>query len=187
MKRFIVFIFTTLFAVSAFAQTGKVTLSLIDAQTKQGVMGAVIEVYPTAKPDNKKYYTSGANGYAAISGLSYGDYTLVATFIGYKDLTKKFRVSGETLSLGKLVMVEEAERIETVVKTVKALRTSQNGDTLSYSAGAFKVSNDADVEGLLKKMPGITINNGAVEAQGETIQKIFVDGRSSSARMSAQP
>ena len=177
MKRFIVFIFTTLFAVSAFAQTGKVTLSLIDAQTKQGVMGAVIEVYPTAKPDNKKYYTSGANGYAAISGLSYGDYTMVATFIGYKDLTKKFRVSGETLSLGKLVMAEEAERIETVVKTVKALRTSQNGDTLSYSAGAFKVSNDADVEGLLKKMPGITINNGAVEAQGETIQKIFVDGK----------
>ena len=36
---------------------------------------------------------------------------------------------------------------------------------------------DADVEGLLKKMPGITVNNGAVEAQGETIQKVFVDGK----------
>ena len=177
MKRFIVFIFTLVFAVSTFAQTGKVSFSLIDSQTKQGVMGAVVEVYPTAKPDNKKYYTSGANGYVSIQGLSYGSYTLVATFIGYKDLTKEFRLSGASLSLGKLVMTEQAERIETVVKTVKALRTSQNGDTLSYSAGAFKVSNDADVEGLLKKMPGITITNGAVEAQGETIQKIFVDGK----------
>ena len=177
MKRFIVFIFTMIFVISAFAQTGKVSFSLIDSQTKQGVMGAVVEVYPTAKPDNKKYYTSGANGYVSIPGLAYGNYTMIATFIGYKDLTKTFRVSGESLSLGKLIMTEEAERIETVVKTVKALRTSQNGDTLSYSAGAFKVSNDADVEGLLKKMPGITINNGAVEAQGETIQKIFVDGK----------
>ena len=177
MKRFILFIFTMVFAISAFAQTGKVSFSLIDSQTKQGVMGAVVEVYPTAKPENKKYYTSGANGYVSIQGLSYGNYTLVATFIGYKDMTKEFRLSGTSLSLGKLAMTEHAERIETVVKTVKALRTSQNGDTLSYSAGAFKVSNDADVEGLLKKMPGITITNGAVEAQGETIQKIFVDGK----------
>ena len=177
MKKIILTLLSLAFAVSAFAQTGKVSFSLIDSQTKQGVMGAVVEVYPTAKPDNKKYYTSGANGYVSISGLSYGNYTLVATFIGYKDAIKEFRLSGESLSLGKLVMTEQAERIETVVKTVKALRTSQNGDTLSYSAGAFKVSNDADVEGLLKKMPGITITNGAVEAQGETIQKIFVDGK----------
>ena len=177
MKRFFSLLFTLTFVLSAFAQTGKVSFSLIDSQTKQGVMGAVVEVYPTAKPDNKKYYTSGANGYVSIQGLSYGDYTLVATFIGYKDLTKSFRLSGATLSLDKLVMTEQAERIETVVKTVKALRTSQNGDTLSYSAGAFKVSNDADVEGLLKKMPGININNGTVEAQGETIKKIFVDGK----------
>ena len=177
MKRFIVLIFTTVFAISAFAQSGKVSFSLIDSQTKQGVMGAVVEVYPTAKPDNKKYYTSGANGYVAINGLSYGNYTLVATFIGYKDATKTFHLSGASLSLGKIVMTEQAERIETVVKTVKALRTSQNGDTLSYSAGAFKVSNDADVEGLLKKMPGINISNGSVEAQGETIKKIFVDGK----------
>ncbi len=177
MKRFIVFVLATIFTATAFAQSGKVTLSLIDSETKQGVMGAVVEVYPTAKPDNKKYYTSGANGYVAINGLPYGNYTLVATFIGYKDATKTFRLSGTSLSLGKIVMTEQAERIATVVKTVKALRTSQNGDTLSYSAGAFKVSNDADVEGLLKKMPGINISNGSVEAQGETIKKIFVDGK----------
>ena len=177
MKKFILSLLAMAFALSAVAQSGKVTFSLIDGQTKQGVAGAVIEVYPTAKPDSKKYYTSGANGYVSISGLSYGNYTMLVTFIGYKDLTKEFRLSGATLSLGKLTLVEDAKRIETVVKTVKALRTSQNGDTLSYSAGAFKVSNDADVEGLLKKMPGITITNGAVEAQGETIQKIFVDGK----------
>ena len=177
MKRFFLLLLATMVAVSAFAQTGKVTFSLIDSESKQGVIGAVVEVYPTAKPNDKKYYTSGADGYVSISGLSYGSYTLVATFIGYKDLQKEFRLSGASLSLGKLIMTESAERIETVVKTVKALRTSMNGDTLSYSAGAFKVSNDADVEGLLKKMPGITISNGSVEAQGETIKKIFVDGK----------
>ena len=177
MKRFIVLIFAMAFAVSAFAQTGKVTLSIIDSQTKVGLPGTVVEVYPTATPEKKRHYTSGANGFVSIPGLAYGDYTLVATFIGYKDLTKEFKVNAASLALGKLYIEEAAERIETVVKTAKALRTSQNGDTLSYSAGAFKVSNDADVEGLLKKMPGINISNGSVEAQGETIKKIFVDGK----------
>ena len=87
MKRFIFTILTLAFAVSAFAQSGKVSFSLIDSATKQGVMGAVVEVYPTAKPNDKKYYTSGANGHVSISGLSYGSYTIIATFIG---LSKRF-------------------------------------------------------------------------------------------------
>ena len=108
------------FALSAFAQTGKVSFSLIDSQTKQGVMGAVVEVYPTATPDKKKYYTSGANGYVSIQGLAYGSYTMLVTFIGYKDLQKEFRLSGATLSLGKMTMTEDAKRIETIVKSVMA-------------------------------------------------------------------
>ncbi len=165
-------------AVPAFAQqSGKVTFSLLDAKTRSGVMGAVVEVYPTAKPDKKRYYTSGAGGAVEISGLAYGSYTLVATFLGYDDLTKEFRLAGESLNLGRLTMKEGSTKIDMVVKSAKSLRASQNGDTLSYNAGAFKVTSDADVEGLLKKMPGITVNNGEVEAQGETIQKVFVDGK----------
>ena len=177
MKRFLVLIFAVAFTISAFAQSGRVTLSIIDAQTKVGLPGTVVEVYPTATPEKKRHYTSGANGFVSIPGLAYGNYTMVATFIGYKDLTKEFKVNAANVALGKLYIEEASERIETVVKTAKALRTSQNGDTLSYSAGAFKVANDADVEGLLKKMPGINITNGSVEAQGETIKKIFVDGK----------
>ncbi len=165
-------------AIPSYAQQkGKVSFSLADGKTKEGIMGAVVEVYPTASPDNKKYYTSGAGGVVEISGLQYGTYTLVASFLGYEDTKKEFKLASPSYNLGRVPMSESATKIETVVKEVKSLRASQNGDTLSYNAGAFKVSNDADVEGLLKKMPGITISNGSVEAQGETIQKIFVDGK----------
>ena len=178
MRRIVILCVMAVFALSAVAQqTAKVSLSLIDSATKEGIMGAVIELYPTSKPDNKKYYTSGYNGVAEISNVAYGEYTLVASFLGYADLTKTFKVASPTVALGKLTMTESSTRIETVVKEVKSLRASQNGDTLSYNAGAFKVANDADVEGLLKKMPGITLNNGTVEAQGEEIKKIFVDGK----------
>ena len=178
MKR-IILLFTLLatFALATAQSKGKVSLVLVDQASKQAVIGAVVEVYPTAKPDNKRYYTSNVDGTVTFPALEYGEYTMLATCLGYTDLTKTFNVKSATLSLGKVTMKESTTRIDTVVKEVKSLRASQNGDTLSYNAGAFKVANDADVEGLLKKMPGININNGTVEAQGETIQKVFVDGK----------
>ena len=48
MKKIILSLLAMVFAISAYAQTGKVTFSLIDSNTKQGVLGAVVEVYPTA-------------------------------------------------------------------------------------------------------------------------------------------
>ena len=179
MKRILIsllFILTTVATVAAQSK-GKVTFILKDSQTKQAVIGAVIELYPNAKPEDKRYYTSNVDGSVALPALNYGEYTFVATSLGYTDITKSFTVKSATLNLGTISMTESTTRIDTVVKEVKSLRASQNGDTLSYNAGAFKVSSDSDVEGLLKKMPGININNGTVEAQGETIQKVFVDGK----------
>ncbi|MBQ0080935.1 MAG: outer membrane beta-barrel protein [Alistipes sp.] len=177
MKRFWLTLTFVIILFSASAQQkGKVSFNLLNADTKQGVMGAVVEVYPTSKPNSKKYYTSGAAGLVSFYA-DYGEYTLSASFLGFDDAVKTFKVAKEQVYLGDVLIAESATKIETVVKEVQQFRTSQNADTLSYNAGAFKVSNDADVEGLLKKMPGITINNGSVEAQGETVQKIFVDGK----------
>ncbi len=50
-------------------------------------------------------------------------------------------------------------------------------DTTEYNAGAFKTNKDADAEDLITKMPGITVQNGTVQAQGENVAKILVDGK----------
>ena len=90
-------------SATVFAQErGKVTFMLRDADTKEGVMGAVIELYPTSNPDKKRYYTSGAEGKVEISGLSYGSYTMIATFLGYEDMKREFKVSAPLLNLGRL-------------------------------------------------------------------------------------
>ena len=159
------------------AQNGQVTAVVVDGGSGETVPGAVIEVAPKSNPDQKKYTTSGYGGTFQLTGLAYGEYTLKATFLGYAPAQKEFRLSQSSLNLGRIELHEEAVQIDAVVKEVQALRTSQKGDTVSYNADAFKVTADADVEGLLKKMPGLTVSDGTVEAQGETIQKVFVDGK----------
>ena len=176
MKRTLLTTLLTLFAAAAFAQKGGVTATVVDADTGESVVGAVLTLTPVKTPEKKQYFTSAFKGAVSIPSLAYGEYSLSVAFLGYNNLDTTFRVSASKVSLG-LLKLKPGVQIETVVKEAKALRTSQKGDTVSYNAGAFKVVADADVEGLLKKMPGITVTDGTVEAQGETIKKVFVDGK----------
>jgi hypothetical protein len=51
------------------------------------------------------------------------------------------------------------------------------GDTLIYSADSFKVKPNATVEDLLKKLPGITVDqNGKITTQGKKVDQVLVDG-----------
>lgn len=176
MKRLLLTTLLTLVAAAAFAQKSSVSATVVDADTGEGVAGAVLTLSPVKTPDKKQGFASGYKGTVSIPSLAYGEYALSVSFIGYNNLDTTIRVSVPKINLGTL-RLRPGVRIETVVKEVKALRTSQKGDTVSYNAGAFKVVADADVEGLLKKMPGITVSDGTVEAQGETVKKVFVDGK----------
>lgn len=177
MKKVLTTILFACLVVASYAQNGKITMSVIDSQTKQAVVGAVVSIAPASKPDDAKHFTSGDNGKVVIPAQKYGDYKLIIGFLGYDDLEMDVKINSANKDLGNVALTESTTKIDAVVKEVQAIRASQKGDTVSYNASAFKVASDADVEGLLKKMPGITIKNGSVEAQGETVKKIYVDGK----------
>ena len=176
MKRLITFVAFLLMAIPVMAQSGKVTARIVDGDTKEGIIGAIMEVRKAGSQSAGRHSVSGAEGKVTVSGLAAGDYTVTISFIGYATQTHEVKLA-PSADLGVVELMPEAVAIDAVVKEVQALRTSQNGDTVAYNAAAFKVAADADVEGLLKKMPGITITNGSVEAQGEQVKKIFVDGK----------
>ena len=177
MKKFLTTILFTCLFVASYAQSGKLSMTIIDAQNKQAVIGAVVSIAPAAKLDDAKHFTTGDNGKVVIPAQKYGEYKLTVAFLGYDDLEMDVKINSANKDLGKIELKESTTKIDAVVKEVQAIRASQKGDTVSYNADAFKVASDADVEGLLKKMPGITIKNGTVEAQGETVKKIYVDGK----------
>ncbi len=174
-------IFLTLLLICAYgfamAQSGKVVVTVVDAATKDGVPGAVVELAPASKPEAAKQYISGYAGKTSIPTTRYGEYNVTVSFLGYQTKSEQVTISAANRDKIIIEISEEATKIETIVKEVQAIHASTKGDTVSYNAAAYKVANDADVEGLLKKMPGITVNNGSVEAQGETVKKVFVDGK----------
>ena len=166
----------SIMALAGYAQRGTITATVFDAETKETVIGAVVTVAPVTTPEKAQHTTTGYGGKFTTASLPYGEYQLTISFMGYNNHEATVKVDKAKMDLGKIELKAGVE-IESVVKEAKAIRASAKGDTISYNAGAFKVTNDADVEGLLKKMPGITVTDGKVETQGEEVKKIFVDGK----------
>ena len=169
-------LFIALCASGAMAQSrSKVTFFIFDEQSKQPLQGAVVEVSPIKEPQDKSYYTTGRGGYMEFS-VPMGEYIVTASFIGYADKSFKCSATQKEVALGKIYMKEAATKIDAVVKETVQFRTTQNADTLIYNAAAFKTTKDAEAEKLLSKMPGIVVEEGKVEVQGEQVKRVYVDG-----------
>lgn len=60
---------------------------------------------------------------------------------------------------------------------VKSSPISLREDTLTYSVGVFKSSNDRTIGDILKKLPGVEVSkNGAIRYNGEPINKFYIEG-----------
>jgi|GEM_PF-382031 len=157
-------------------QSGSVSGRLVDYDTNDGVIAAVIELVSKTNPDKRRYTTSEYGGNFRFPSVAEGEYRCLATFIGYEDCQFEVKCNGLPVNLGNIIMRQKAIGIDAVVKEAVSTRAVMLGDTLRYNADAFKVATDAEVETLLRKMPGITISDGKIEAQGEEVKQIYVDG-----------
>lgn len=74
-------------------------------------------------------------------------------------------------------MSEDARLLGEVSVQGRATRAEQKDDSLMYNAEAFQVMMGSSAEDLLAKMPGIVVEGGTIQAQGEQVQKVLVDGK----------
>ena len=101
------------------------------------------------------------------------------SFVGYESLNQTIQRPENSLSLtlGKLIMKEKTEELDAF--TVEAIAPiTIKKDTIEYHADAFKTLPNANVEDLLKRLPGLEIDSdGNIRAQGERVRRVLVDGK----------
>ncbi len=120
---------------------------------------------------------TGPDGSFRFNTVRRGRYTLRATFIGYRAEHRDLRVQNTAVSLGSVTLHERSIPMEEVEVEGTAPIAVLKEDTTEFIASAFKVNPDASAEDLVRKMPGITVKDGEVEAQGEKVQRVLVDNR----------
>jgi hypothetical protein len=86
-------------------------------------------------------------------------------------------VSNNELDLINTTLPDKSQLINEVTIYADKEPIFFRGDTLVYVADSFKTKQNAVVEDLLKKLPGIDIDkNGTITSQGLAVNKILVDG-----------
>ncbi|MGV3558023.1 outer membrane beta-barrel protein [Larkinella arboricola] len=163
-------------ATSLFAQTSQLTGKFVDSN--QNVLVGV-PVILTSQQDTtqKQYMVTDTSGAFTFLNLSPQAYRVKATYLGFQDYDKVITLTQDVQDLGAITLVEDAKTLKEVVIKGQIPPAQQKGDTLQLNAEAFKVTRDATTEDLIKKMPGITVENGTVKAQGEDVQQVLVDGK----------
>lgn len=106
-----------------------------------------------------------------------GNYAFLVSYIGYKSFSKQVFVPADGLDLGTFGIEKDAEQLKAVKIEDKVLQATQLGDTTQYNSAAFKTNPDATAEDLVTKMPGVTLQDGKVQAQGEDVKQILIDGK----------
>ena len=106
-----------------------------------------------------------------------GRYIIRVAFINFGDYEDVIIVNKPVLDLGEMPMLTKEHLLKEFVITQQIAAIKIKGDTTEYMADSFKVKDGANVEDLLRRLPGIQVDkNGKITAQGETVQKVLVDG-----------
>lgn len=121
--------------------------------------------------------TAKEDGTFELKGLGVYRYRLEATRLGYLPLRMVVPVTKAGQDLGVLAMTPESVNIPGVTVTESPAPAAQKADTTEFRASALKTHKDATAEELVQKLPGVTIENGQVRAQGEQVQQVLVNGR----------
>lgn len=161
-------------------------------QTKLGIQGKLVDSSGRALPQATvmllqpkdsslvNYGRSNEQGQFEFKNVKRQAYLLKVSYVSYLPLQMDIKPLDEpSIDLGNITLKPiSKELFEVVVRTAKA-PLSIRGDTIEYNAGSFKVPPGATVEDLLRKLPGMEIEaDGSIRAQGQTVKKVTVDGRS---------
>lgn len=177
MQKWLLLISVLVVCLSTKAQTYHVQGYVYAQADSTVVPGALVKI--TSLSDTTKTIGTATddNGYFEIGHLSNGMYRAAISGMSLAPFSKVFKVENADKNLGKVYLSSDDKLLKAVEIVENQVRVEIKDDTTEYNAKAFKTNPDATAEDLVKKMPGITSENGTIKSNGEEIKKVTVDGK----------
>ncbi|MBK9530472.1 MAG: outer membrane beta-barrel protein [Chitinophagaceae bacterium] len=164
------------FTSVSFAQNITVTGSVKDTVLQKGVHNAVVALLSAKDSVLYKFTRTDVTGNYAFKNLQPGNYVVMTTHPFFADMVLPLELKDTEMQIPLIALTSKSKLLEEViVKTGSPIKIK--GDTTVYTADSFKVRAGANVEELLRKLPGIQVDkDGKITAMGEQVKKVLVDG-----------
>ncbi|WPR72588.1 carboxypeptidase-like regulatory domain-containing protein [Flavobacterium sp. NG2] len=103
-------------------------------------------------------------------------YSINISYLGMKSRIVEIVTAQENIT--KTVEMEAGGIELEGVEIVREMPVSIKGDTIVYNADSFKSGTERKLEDVLKKLPGVEVNDdGEVEVEGKKVSKLMVEGK----------
>jgi len=103
---------------------------------------------------------------------------LKISFVSFTDHKKQYDNLTENIDFGTISLSDQATTLDNVVIEGETPPIRIKADTLEFNASSFKVRPDANVEALLKQLPGVDVDaDGKITVNGKEVNQILVNGK----------
>ncbi|MGI4872125.1 MAG: outer membrane beta-barrel protein [Janthinobacterium lividum] len=162
------------------ASPGVVQGVVLDAASGQPLREASVSLLQARDSSYVTFSLTDGSGRYALRGVRPGHYLLLVNTLGYKTLQQPADVPAAPaapVEVPPLRLVAESQQLGEVVVTHERAPVRISGDTVAFSARAFRTQPNAPVEQLLKKLPGLAVGrDGTIRSQGQAVN-MLVDGK----------
>ncbi|MDE6792795.1 MAG: carboxypeptidase-like regulatory domain-containing protein, partial [Muribaculaceae bacterium] len=164
-------------ALSAWANIIVGNVNDIDNSPLPGVTVMLFSV-----PDSVRtaFAVTDIDGKFSLPEVKPGMYMLHASMVGMEDVNKDVVVkeSPDSINVGKIVLSETSLALKEAVVTGVKTAVIAKQDTIEFNAGSYHTAQNATVNDLLKKLPGVEVgSDGSISSNGKTVSKILVNGK----------
>ena len=163
----------------SWAQGGLNLTGSVQDSSNQALSGASVMLLQASDSVLNSFALSDPKGRFRLTGVKPGEYILQISLLNYARYWEKLSIQGkDNQTLDPITLEAEIMTLETVQIEGEVSPIRMKGDTLEYNAGSFNPEAGETVEDLLKRMPGMEVDReGNVEAVGEQVTKVLVDGK----------
>ena len=160
--------------LSAARNTSAIRGIVVDKETRSPLFYATLAVRDSSNSVITAT-TAGSDGTFTLEGIPYGTYQLIATFIGYKEQSKKIELTSEQTDVGVIEMEEDVQTLETAVITARVPVIEQKIDKIVMNVAEAVSTEGSNALEVLRKAPGVTIDmDGNVKLNGQAVS-IWID------------
>lgn len=157
--------------------TGSISGKVINAKDKKPVDFATVAIKSLKDSSTVASGQTNPDGSFSFKSIAPGKYRIYSAFLGLKTVTKDVEVATTAVNAGEIAMSDDGVDLKDVNVTA-TIPIVVKKDTIEFDAKSIKVRENAVVEDLLKKVPGVEVaKDGSIKAQGETVTKVKVDGK----------
>ncbi|MDT0675596.1 outer membrane beta-barrel protein [Autumnicola musiva] len=162
----------------AFSQQFEVTGKVVDEEG-QPLEAATVYLEKAADSSLVTYTISEKDGGFQLTGRTSGATrtNLIISFAGYQPYRQSLELQSGNLELPQINMEIQDNELDEVMITATSPPISVKRDTLEFNADSFTTRQDANLEELMKKLPGVEVDNeGNITVNGKPVSRILVNG-----------